>query len=49
MVKIAGAQFAGHTDRDKNVDRIVQAVTSAADHGARVVCLPELSTSIYFC
>ena len=49
MVKIAGAQFAGSTDRGKNLDRIVRAVTEAADRGARVVCLPELSTSIYFC
>ncbi len=49
MVKIAGAQFAGHTDRDKNLERIGAAVTEAAQGGARVVCLPELSTSIYFC
>ncbi len=49
MVKIAGAQFAGHADRDKNLEQIAQSVTEAADHGARVVCLPELSTSIYFC
>jgi predicted amidohydrolase len=41
MVKIAGAQFAGHTDRGKNLDRIARAITEAADHGAQVVCLPS--------
>jgi hypothetical protein len=49
MVKIAGVQFSGHAKREHNLEKITRYVTEAARHGARVVCLPELSTSIYFC
>jgi len=49
MIRIAGIQFAGHVMREKNLGKIHQYVSQAAAHGANVVCLPELSTSIYFC
>jgi N-carbamoylputrescine amidase len=49
MLKIAGVQFSGHTKRELNLEKITRYVTEAARNGARVVCLPELSTSIYFC
>lgn len=49
MIGIAGIQFAGHVMREKNLGKIRRYVTEAAAHGANVVCLPELSTSIYFC
>ena len=49
MVKIAGIQFSGHAKRERNLEKITRYVTEAAQHGAQVVCLPELSTSIYFC
>src|SRR4029434_2888928 len=49
MLKIAGVQFSGHTKRERNLEKITRYVTEAARNGARVVCLPELGTSIYFC
>lgn len=49
MVRIAGVQFAGHEKRERNLEKITRAIGEAAGQGARVVCLPELSTSIYFC
>ncbi len=36
-------------DRDANLARAVELTREAADRGARVVCLPELFLSPYFC
>lgn len=49
MIRIAGVQFSGHDKRERNLQKIARYVEEAARQGARVVCLPELSTSIYFC
>jgi N-carbamoylputrescine amidase len=32
-----------------NVNQAIQAIEAAADHGAKLVCLPELFASLYFC
>src|SRR5262245_40003362 len=49
MVRIAGAQFVGHADREANVDKGLAMVRRAAAAGARIVCLPELFSTMYFC
>jgi len=47
--KIALVQMGYAQRREDNVARVVEHVREAAANGASVVCLPELSTSIYFC
>ena len=37
------------TDVDENVARATELVREAGQNGARIICLPELSTSQYFC
>ena len=49
MVKAALAQFSGHIDRRKNVERATSLAREAAANDARIICFPELSTTIYFC
>ena len=49
MVRIAGAQFVGHADRETNVRKGLEMVRRAAGRGARIVCLPELFSTMYFC
>jgi len=49
MVKVAVAQFSGNTNRQTNVDTAERLARKAADEGGRVVCFPELASSIYFC
>lgn len=36
-------------DRTENLDRAAHFIREAADRGARVICLPELFQSPYFC
>lgn len=48
-MKIAGAQFVGHADREVNVQTAIRMVQQAAALGARIVCLPELFSTMYFC
>ena len=48
MVKIGLIQFAGHQDKGKNLARATELVCQAAERGARVVCLQELASTIYF-
>jgi N-carbamoylputrescine amidase len=48
-MKIAGAQFVGHADREVNVQTAIRMVRQAAARGARIVCLPELFSTMYFC
>jgi beta-ureidopropionase len=48
-VKIAGVQFVGHVDREVNVTTAIRLVRQAAGQGARIVCLPELFSTMYFC
>lgn len=49
MVRIAGAQFVGHADREINVRTAERMVRQAAGRGAQIVCLPELFNTMYFC
>lgn len=49
MVRIAGLQFVGNADREANVRTAIRMVRQAAGQGARIVCLPELFSTMYFC
>jgi N-carbamoylputrescine amidase len=49
MVKIAGVQFAGNVDKEVNVQTAIRLVRQAARQGTRIVCLPELFSTMYFC
>ncbi|HEV2283454.1 MAG TPA: nitrilase-related carbon-nitrogen hydrolase [bacterium] len=49
MVKLALAQFSGNRDKELNVQAAERMTREAAAHGARIVCFPELCTTIYFC
>jgi beta-ureidopropionase len=49
MVTIAGVQFAGNADKEINVRTAILMVREAADRGARIICLPELFSTMYFC
>ncbi len=37
-----------HT-KEENLQRARQLIVEAAEHGARLICLPELFCSVYFC
>ena len=49
MLKIAGVQLTGHVDKTVNIDKATRMVREAAGRGARIVCLPELFSTMYFC
>jgi predicted amidohydrolase len=49
MVTIAGVQFAGNADKETNIQTAIRMVREAADRGARMICLPELFSTMYFC
>ncbi len=49
MLRIAGIQFVGHVDREVNVRNAIRLVRDAAVRGAKIVCLSELFSTIYFC
>jgi beta-ureidopropionase len=49
MVSIAGVQFVGHADKAVNVATATRLVREAAGRGARIICLPELFSTMYFC
>ena len=49
MLKIAGVQFIGQADKEANIQTAVRLVKQAAAQGARMVCLPELFSTMYFC
>src|SRR5687767_9350328 len=49
MLKIAGVQFIGQADKQANIETAIRLVREAAAQGARIVCLPELFSTMYFC
>jgi N-carbamoylputrescine amidase len=49
MLRIAGVQFIGHADRAANVASAERMVRKAAARGAKIACLPELFSTMYFC
>jgi N-carbamoylputrescine amidase len=46
---IALIQMKCQRAREDNLRRARQQIVEAAEHGARLICLPELFSSIYFC
>ena len=48
-VRVALAQFSGHIDKNINIEKAESLARQAAGNGAKVVCFPELCTTIYFC
>lgn len=42
-------QMSCHAEPEKNLDRAVESIREAASQGARIICLPELFLSHYFC
>jgi N-carbamoylputrescine amidase len=48
-VRVALAQFSGHIDKNVNIEKAENLARQAAGNGAKVVCFPELCTTIYFC
>ncbi len=49
MRRIAGVQFIGNIDKETNIRTAERMVRGAAEHGAEIVCLPELFSTMYFC
>ena len=49
MLRIAGVQFSGHVDGAVNVNTAIRLVRQAASQDARIICLPELFNTMYFC
>ena len=48
-VKIALMQMACKADPEANLNKACQMIVESASRGARIVCLQELFTSLYFC
>ncbi|MGD8784874.1 MAG: carbon-nitrogen hydrolase [Thioalkalispiraceae bacterium] len=48
-MKISAVQHACSDDRNSNLQRSIAGIEEAAKHGAQLVCLQELHTSLYFC
>lgn len=49
MVKSALIQFTMELEKQRNIEKAKGMVREAAAKGARIVCLPELFNTIYFC
>ena len=49
MVRVALAQFSGHESKEINIQKAENLARQAAGNGARIICFPELCTTIYFC
>ena len=47
--KVGLVQMAMGTDIDANLERAVEFVREAAGKGAKIICLPEMFRSQYFC
>ncbi len=48
MPKVALAQFSGNYDKGINVDKAIKMAYDAATNGAKIICYPELCTTVYF-
>jgi len=49
MLKIAGVQFIGQADKEANIQTAIRLVRQAAAQGAKMICLTELFSTMYFC
>lgn len=47
MTRVALAQYSGNIDKEKNLEKAVGMAREAAGNGAKVICFPELCTSVY--
>ncbi len=48
-IKIGLVQMKCTSDIERNFNRAIELTREAASHGAKIVCLPELFRSLYFC
>ena len=48
LVKVAGIQMSCSADADKNLEKSVRLIEMAAERGARVICLQELFSALWF-
>lgn len=49
MLKLGLIQMRCSINREENIDRAEAKVREAAARGAKIICLPEIFTTIYFC
>jgi N-carbamoylputrescine amidase len=49
MLKLGLIQMRCSINREENIDRAETLVREAAAHGAKIICLPEIFATIYFC
>ena len=49
MLKIGLIQMRCSINREENIDRAEMKVREAAQKGAKIICLPEIFTTVYFC
>jgi len=49
VVKVGLIQMKCSTDKKRNLEKNIEKIRKAAKHGAQIVCLQELFSSIYFC
>src|ERR1700736_5087445 len=49
MLKVGLIQMRCSINREENIDRAETKVREAAERGAKIICLPEIFTTVYFC
>jgi hypothetical protein len=49
MLKLGLVQMRCSIDREENIDRAEAKAREAAAQGAKIICLPEIFSTIYFC
>jgi len=49
MLKVGLIQMRCSINREENIDRAEMKVREAAQKGAKIICLPEIFTTVYFC
>src|ERR1700730_655243 len=49
MLKVGLIQMRCSINGEKNIDRAEMKVREAAQKGAKIICLPEIFTTVYFC
>ena len=49
QISVAAIQLSCDRDSENNIDRTFEAIEKAAAAGAKLICLQELFSSLYFC
>ncbi len=49
MVRAALVQFSGNESKEINIQKAEDLARQAAGNGAKIICFPELATTLYFC